>query len=164
MKRLVTITLLALSLGLANAQEAVSGSTALSTSGSISTAYTGASTASTGSSYAGATNAGNDNAQNIIFNTPAAPTTVNVRSVPSMMAPLIGSTATCMIAAGGSAAGLGWGISIGAGIEDKGCTRRESARLLHNLGETKPALMLLCNDPEVAAVLGVCPKPEAAPK
>ena len=165
MKRLVTITLLALSLGLANAQTAVSGSAANSTSNSLSGAYTGSSSATAGSSYAGATNAGNDNAQNIIFNTPAAPTTVNVRSVPSVMAPIIGITANCVVGISAGGAAMGWGFSVGGGVTDSGCVLRENSRLLHNLGQTDIALKLLCNDEQVAKVLPICKvEAEAAPK
>jgi len=64
------------------------------------------------------------------------------------------TTANCIIGASAGGAGLGWGFSIGSGIEDKGCTRRENARLLKNLGKGDAAIKIMCNDPEVAAALG----------
>lgn len=151
MKKLLIVALLGLS-GLVNAQTlgAISGSISESAAASVSSAYTGASTS------------GNANTQNINFNSPPAPTTVEIRSVPSIVAPIIGVTANCMSGASIGASAMGWGFSGGTSIEDTNCTRRENARLLHNLGKSDIALKLLCNDKEIAVVMDSCAKPAEA--
>ena len=139
--------------------------TALSASGAIagsaaisgSSLNVGATTLSVGApaSNSAATNG----AQTMNFSTPADVTTrtsgtTEVRTVPTVFAPDMVTTANCMIGASGGASGLGWGFALGTGIEDKNCTRRENARLLKNLGKEAAAVKLMCNDPEVAAALG----------
>jgi len=56
---------------------------------------------------------------------------------------------------------IGGAAGFGYSVEDEGCTMRENARLLNNLGEKAAALKLLCNDEKVAAVLAVCAAPAA---
>lgn len=117
--------------------------------------HTGATTLNAGASNSAASN-GN---QTVNFNSPSEITTrasgtTELRTVAPVYAPDMVTTATCMIGASGGATGLGWGFAIGTGIEDKGCTRRENARLLKNLGKGEAAVRIMCNDPEVAAALG----------
>ena len=101
--------------------------------------------------------------QSITFNSPSEVTTrasgtTEVRTVATVVAPDMVTTANCIVGASGGATGLGWGFAIGTGIEDKNCTRRENARLLKNLGKAEAAVKIMCNDPEVAAALGAdCP-------
>jgi hypothetical protein len=157
-------------------------STAGSVSGAQSTAVT-ASQATGGNSAAMGGNATADaingaaaaqNSQNITFNSPSQVTTnantnvsgtTELRTVATVYAPPVGMTANCMIGTSGGATGLGWGFALGTGIEDKGCSRRENARMLHGLGKTVAAVKLMCNDPESAAALGPvdCPPPEPKP-
>jgi hypothetical protein len=163
-------------------------SVAGSSSGAQSTAITasqatgGNSAAMGGNAAAEAVNgaASAQNSQNITFNSPSEVTTnvahsgttnsnvnstisgtTELRTVATVYAPPVGMTANCMIGASGGATGLGWGFALGTGIEDKGCTRRENARLLHGLGKTVAAARIMCNDPESAAALGPvdCPPP-----
>lgn len=72
-------------------------------------------------------------------------------------------TAPCRIAVGASVGWLGGALGFGSSVLDEGCQRRENARLLNNLGEKKAALLVLCNDPEVAVALGdgTCQRKEA---
>ena len=136
---------------------AISGSNSTSGSAAVNTTslQTGANTLNAGASNSAASN-GN---QTITFNTPADTSsrvsgTTEVRTVATVFAPDAVTTANCMVGASGGATGLGWGFAIGTGIEDKGCTRRENARLLKNLGKADAAVRIMCNDPEVAAALG----------
>jgi hypothetical protein len=154
--------------GQAQNQGQAQSATALSASGAIagSAAISGASLnvgATTLNANAAPSNSAATNGnQSITFNTPAAPAvvetrasgTTEVRTVATVFAPDAVTTANCMVGASGGATGLGWGFAIGTGIEDKGCTRRENARLLKNLGKGDAAVKIMCNDPEVAAALG----------
>lgn len=53
-------------------------------------------------------------------------------------------TAPCRIAVGGSAGWFGGALGISTSSEDEGCTLRETARLLHNLGQSGAALQVMC--------------------
>lgn len=147
---------------------AIAGSAAISGSNSTS----GSVAANTTSVHNGATtlNAGASNsATNVTISNPGTVETrtsgtTEIRTVAPVYAPDVVTTANCMIGASGGATGLGWGFAVGTGIEDKGCTRRENARLLKNLGKPVAAVAIMCNDPEVAAALGAVdcpPKAEA---
>lgn len=72
-------------------------------------------------------------------------------------------TAPCRIGYSGSAAGGGVALGFGGSAMDEGCDTREDARLLFNMGLHDMALMRLCAKPEMAAVIGKCPKPKSAP-
>lgn len=72
-------------------------------------------------------------------------------------------TAPCRIAVGVSGGWLGGALGIGGSVEDTGCTRRENARVLAGLNRGEAAVKLMCNDPEVAAVLPECAAPAPAP-
>ena len=90
----------------------------------------------------------------------SGPEISTVRSAPTVVPPTVGMTANCMIGASVGASGLGFGIAAGGGIEDKGCTLRESARLLYSVGEGAAAVRLLCADPAMNLALGEkCRKP-----
>jgi hypothetical protein len=143
---------------------AISGSNSTSGSAAVNTTSvrTGANTLSAGASNSAAStgaSTSSNGAQTVNFNYPANTTsqvsgTTELRTVAPVYAPDMVTTATCMIGASGGATGLGWGFALGTGIEDKGCTRRENARLLKNLGKGEAAVKIMCNDPEVAAALG----------
>ena len=120
------------------------------------------STSNSGSNAASTANQGN--AQDITFNSIPGPAVTTVRAAPAVTLPAIGMTATCMIGASGGASGLGFGVAIGGGIEDKECTLRETARLLYSIGQGDAAVRLLCNNSMAAKALGdaLCAVP--APK
>jgi hypothetical protein len=149
------------------AQTANSGSE--SSSGSISGANAGASADSSnvnkqGQQQGQSTNVQSGqqqgNSQNITFNSPDK---VNysgdytVRSAPQVFAPPVGVTAPCMIGYSAGVSVIGAGVALGGGKEDTECTRREYARMLHAMGETKGAVALLCQNENVAkAMPGRC--------
>lgn len=82
--------------------------------------------------------------------------TATLRTVPSVSAPAALPTAPCRISQSAGIAVIGFGGTVGTSIEDEKCTMRENARLLHHLGATEAALLLMCFDEQVAQVLGVC--------
>jgi hypothetical protein len=129
----------------------IAGSASLSTSSNVNTLNAGANPSTSASSV---------NITSPSEVTTRASGTTEVRTVATVFAPDAVTTANCMVGASGGATGLGWGFAIGTGIEDKGCTRRENARLLKNLGKPEAAVRIMCNDPEVAAALGDCPQPK----
>ena len=49
--------------------------------------------------------------------------------------------------------GVGFGLSLGTTWEDKDCVRRKDARELHNMGQKKAALALLCQSAQVAKAM-----------
>lgn len=75
--------------------------------------------------------------------------TVTVRNAPDVAAPAIWSNNPCIISASGSVSVVGFGASIGAGIEDPDCTRRANAQLLAALGQPDAAREVLCANREV---------------
>ena len=82
--------------------------------------------------------------------------TATLRTVPSVSAPAALPTAPCRISHSAGVAVIGFGGTVGTSVEDEKCTMRENARLLHHLGATEAALLLMCFDDQVAQVLGVC--------
>ena len=82
--------------------------------------------------------------------------TATLRTVPSVSAPAALPTAPCRISHSAGVAVVGFGLSGGTSTEDEGCTMRENARILDSLGERGAALLLMCFNEQVAAVLGVC--------
>lgn len=87
----------------------------------------------------------------------------DVRNVPDVTTIIPGMTAPCMISVGVSGSGVGFGFGVGGGIEDKECTRRETARSLVALGKTDAAVRLFCGNPDVAKLLEECNVPAPAP-
>jgi hypothetical protein len=128
----------------------IAGSASMSTSNPVNTLSVGANPS---------TSAASNGNQTVNFIGPSEVTTrasgtTELRTVATVVAPDMVTTANCIVGASGGATGLGWGFAIGTGIEDKSCTRRENARLLKNLGKADAAVKIMCNDPEVAAALG----------
>ena len=82
--------------------------------------------------------------------------TATLRTVPSVSAPAALPTAPCRIPQSAGIAVIGFGGTVGTSVEDEKCTMRENARLLHHLGATEAALLLMCFDNQVSQVLGVC--------
>jgi hypothetical protein len=71
--------------------------------------------------------------------------------VPDVSAPAIWSNNPCVVALSGGVAVAGFGASIGAGIEDRDCTRRAMAQHLVAMGEREAAREVLCNNAETRA-------------
>ena len=136
---------------------------------SLSSAVAGStSTGSTASSGGNAVTGTNTGTNTVIFTSPANTTsaidqsvsgTQTLRTVPMVYAPPIGVTAPCMVALSGGVSVVGLGISAGGSIEDPGCTLRETARLLHGIGQEGAAARVMCNNKLAAKAMGsaVCP-------
>lgn len=75
--------------------------------------------------------------------------TQTIRTAPDVAAPAIWSNNPCIISASGSVSVVGFGASIGAGVEDADCTRRANAQLLAALGQGEAAREVLCANREV---------------
>lgn len=84
-----------------------------------------------------------------------------VKNVPNPPDVIANPTAPCRVSIGIAGSGVGFGFGVGSSVLDEGCNRRENSRLLHNLGETLAAKLILCNEPEIASVLPAC-KTQAA--
>lgn len=72
-----------------------------------------------------------------------------IRSVPSVIAPIMNPTTPCTSTYTFGAAAMGWGASAGASVTDTECTRRESARMLQALGAADAAFSLMCGNKDV---------------
>jgi hypothetical protein len=148
---LMVIALLFASLtAMADSNTAVSGST------SISGAYSGAT---------------QGNQQNINFNNPGAVDehlhgTTTVRTAPTVYAPSFGTSSPCSLALSGGVSVVGFGGTFGKAYSDSECNRRETARVLFQLGHADAAAKVMCNDKEAAVALGpeICPVPEVNPQ
>lgn len=78
---------------------------------------------------------------------------------PAVSAPAVMTSAPCYVGVSGGASIVGLGVSFGNGVEDPGCTLRETARLLHGIGQRDAAVRVMCNDPIAAKALGdYCPR------
>lgn len=122
--------------------------------------YGGGNTANSGS-YAGSVSgsaANQGNAQNINFNTDGSGS-LRIRTTPDVFAPAIGVSAPCQTALSGGVSVMGFGGSLGGSKEDTGCTMRETARVLSEMGQTAAGLRVMCNNPMAAKALGeaICP-------
>ena len=73
---------------------------------------------------------------------------------PAVSAPSVYTSAPCFVGVSGGVSVAGFGASGGSGIEDKNCTLRETARLLHGIGQKTAAVKVMCNDPLAAEALG----------
>ncbi len=89
----------------------------------------------------------------------AASGTQTIRSAPDVAAPAIWSNNPCVVSASGGVTGLGWGVAIGAGIEDPDCTRRANAQHLAAMGEREAAREVLCGSREVRAAFARIGRP-----
>jgi hypothetical protein len=88
--------------------------------------------------------------------------TQTIRSAPDVTAPAIWSNNPCVVSASGGVTGLGWGVAIGAGIEDPDCTRRANAQHLAAMGEREAAREVLCGSREVREAFARIGRPCAA--
>lgn len=79
--------------------------------------------------------------------------------VPDASAPAIWSNNPCMVGLSGGVAVAGFGMSLGAGIEDRDCTRRANAQHLVAMGEREAAREVLCESAEVRAAFARIGRP-----
>lgn len=107
-----------------------------------------------------ATNAGN--AQSITVNeapelatkTVRSGGTLEVRSVPTAIAPNVYPTASCAMSASVGASALGWGVSGGGTKVNEECMQLEAARMFSQLGFASQGLALACSTKSALAVYG----------
>lgn len=78
---------------------------------------------------------------------------------PNVQAPAIWSNNPCVVALSGGVSVAGFGASIGAGIEDRDCTRRALAQHLVSMGEAPAAREVLCENSEVRAAFARVGRP-----
>lgn len=121
----------------------------------------GDTTATGGSSSANANNAGNT--QTVNFNEAANKTvrnvgTVEVRSVPTAIAPNVYPTASCAMSASVGASALGWGVSGGGTKVNEECMMLEGARMFSQLGYPVQGIILACSTKSALAVFGTAQK------
>jgi len=83
-------------------------------------------------------------------------------TTPSMSAPNVFSSNPCVISASGAVSAMGFGMALGAGVEDRECTRRAHAALLAQMGLPRAAAEVLCHNGEVRAAMAVAGVPCAA--
>lgn len=79
--------------------------------------------------------------------------TYTVRNTPDVSAPWIAGGNPCSVGVSGGLALPGFGIVGGGSWGDKECERRQSAALLHNMGERNAAIEVMCGNGEVQAAM-----------
>ena len=85
------------------------------------------------------------------------PDDIKIRNTPDARAPFSNSTGPCIV---GFSAGLslpGFGGSLGKGIEDQECTRRQSAQTWSNMGLPAMAIWLMCRSKDMERT-GIAPE------
>jgi len=135
---------------------ATSSSTSSSTSDSTSSATSGIGdvTATTGPSSAVVGDVGSTSVSNQLDVNLSNPNKLKIKNVPSMVAPDIYPTVSCFRGGSGSAAGAGWGFSLGGGKIDEDCVEREEIRLAHAMGLQARALYRWCRLPNNVEAFG----------
>jgi hypothetical protein len=102
--------------------------------------------------------------QSITFNSSTPETTTSninysgtttQRNAPAVVGPVMNPTTPCLATIAAGASVVGFGISLGGGLEDKECTRREFARSLSAIGHNDAALAVLCGNESVKAAASV---------
>lgn len=143
-----------------------SGSSSQSSSQSGAVAIGGAGGSSNASATGGLATGGNSS---IVFNNPGETRSTNttnlrtsgtttVKNVPNAFAPGLAAAGieSCNSSMSGGASAVGWGISLGGPVEDKGCSARLFSRTLFAMGYKEAALQLLINEsPMVQRAFGV---------
>lgn len=111
-----------------------------------------------GSSKASADNKGNSLAVNQNYKRNPVSSAIS--------APLVAADDTCMGSSSVGGQGVGFGLSVGSTWKDGDCVRRKDARELHNMGEKKAAIALMCQNEAVAAAMKAagrdCPVTESS--
>jgi hypothetical protein len=85
-----------------------------------------------------------------------------VRNTPEVIAPSVVGGNPCAVGASGGLSLPGFGVALGGTWADKACERRQQAALMFNMGETKVAYELMCQDDNVRSAMRVSGKPCAA--
>lgn len=85
-----------------------------------------------------------------------------VTSVAPVTAPNIFSSNPCVVSVSGAMTVMGFGMALGAGVEDRDCTRRANAALLAQMGLARAAAEVLCHNSEIRASMAVAGVPCAA--
>jgi hypothetical protein len=89
-------------------------------------------------------------------------TVSRVTTVAPMTAPNIFSSNPCVVSVSGAMSVMGFGMAMGAGVEDRDCTRRANAALLAQMGLARAAAEVLCHNSEIRASMAVAGVPCAA--
>lgn len=83
-----------------------------------------------------------------------------IKNTPEASAPpLTAGMNTCMGSSSAGGSGPGFGISVGSTWEDEGCTRRNYAGMMHEMGYEDAARNMLCQDDNVRAAFALTPNP-----
>jgi len=85
-----------------------------------------------------------------------------VTTVAPVTAPNIFSSNPCVVSVSGAMSVMGFGMALGAGVEDRDCTRRANAALLAQMGLARAAAEVLCHNSEIRASMAVAGVPCAA--
>ena len=137
---------------------ALAASAAVATADSTSTSTSTATGGSVGD--VSATNAGNtqsmtyNEAPELATKTVRSAGTLDVRSVPTAIAPNVYPTASCAMSASVGASALGWGVSGGGTKVNEECMMLEGARMFSQLGYLVQGLTLACSTKSALAVYG----------
>ncbi|WP_431303429.1 hypothetical protein [Sediminicoccus sp. BL-A-41-H5] len=89
-------------------------------------------------------------------------TVSRVTTVAPVTAPNIFSSNPCVVSVSGAMSVMGFGMALGAGVEDRDCTRRANAALLAQMGLARAAAEVLCHNSEIRASMAVAGVPCAA--
>ncbi len=82
-----------------------------------------------------------------------------VRNTPEVIPPSVVGGNPCAVGASGGLSLPGFGIAAGGTWADKACERRQQAALMFNMGETKVAYELMCQDEHVHQAMVSSGKP-----
>jgi len=89
--------------------------------------------------------------------------TTTQRSTPAVVGTVMNPTTPCTSVITGGGSVIGFGIQLGASLEDKECTRREFARVLMAMGQMDAGMSILCGNEMVAkAAPAICKKVQTA--
>lgn len=133
---------------------ALAASAAVATADSTSTA-TGGSVGDVSATNAGNTQSMTYNeAPELATKTVRSAGTLDVRSVPTAIAPNVYPTASCAMSASVGASALGWGVSGGGTKVNEECMMLEGARMFSQLGYLVQGLTLACSTKSALAVYG----------
>jgi hypothetical protein len=140
--------LLAAAFGLVLAGPAVAQS---ANSSSVSSSSSAAQSSAQSGSVAGAQIINNNSIPAQTTQTQRCEGGYDLRSVPNIHPPGVFTANPCVVGISGGFGVAGFGMSIGAGVEDRGCTRRQNAALLISMGHGAAAREVLCNNAETRA-------------
>jgi hypothetical protein len=82
-----------------------------------------------------------------------------IRNTPEVIPPSVVGGNPCAVGASGGLSLPGFGVALGGTWADKACERRQQAALMFNMGETKVAYELMCQDEHVHQAMVSSGKP-----